>query len=90
MNYRGRGRNGKNGIARPGASSCEILRHHYLAPHGLDENGAIIQEAIEEQLDGINYLTREVARLEDLRRRLSRSEGDGGARGDGPSESILA
>ena len=45
------------------------MEHYGPAPAPLDEKRDMIQEAIEELLDAIYYLTRQVARLEDLRKR---------------------
>lgn len=41
------------------------------APPPLDEKRDMYQEAIEELLDAIYYLTRQVARLENMRTRLA-------------------
>jgi|GEM_PF-6828465 len=46
------------------------MEHYGPAPAPLDEKRDMIQEAIEELLDAIYYLTRQVARLEDLRQKL--------------------
>ena len=44
------------------------------APAPLDEKRDLYQEAIEELLDAIYYMTRQVARLEDLRKMQTRME----------------
>jgi transposase len=46
------------------------MEHYGPAPTPLDETRDMYQEAIEELLDAIYYLTRQVARLEDQRQRL--------------------
>ena len=45
------------------------MEHYGPAPAPLDEKRDLYQETIEELLDAIYYLTRQVARLEDLRER---------------------
>jgi transposase len=52
------------------------MEHYGPAPAPLDETRDMYQEAIEELLDAIYYLTRQVARLEDQRRKLAASGGD--------------
>ena len=46
------------------------MEHYGPAPPPLDESRDMYQEAIEELLDAIYYLTRQVARLEDQRERM--------------------
>lgn len=46
------------------------MEHYGPAPASLDEKRDMYQEAIEELLDAIYYLTRQVARLEDQRQKL--------------------
>jgi hypothetical protein len=46
------------------------MEHYGPAPAPLDEKRDMYQEAIEELLDAIYYLTRQVARLEDQRQKL--------------------
>lgn len=60
------------GIARRAIRRADSLgmEHYGPAPAPLDEPRDMYQEAIEELLDAIYYLTRQVARLEDLRERL--------------------
>ena len=50
------------------------MEHYGAAPEPVDEKRDLYQEAIEELLDAIYYLTRQVARIEDLRERLARGE----------------
>ena len=59
-------------IARKAISRADSLgmEHYGPAPAPLDEKRDMYQEAIEELLDAIYYLTRQVARLEDQRERL--------------------
>jgi len=45
------------------------MEHYGPAPAPVDEKRDMYREAIEELLDAIYYLTRQVARLEDLRQR---------------------
>ena len=52
------------------------MEHYGPAPAPVDETRDMYQEAIEELLDAIYYLTRQVARLEDQRRKLAASGGD--------------
>jgi hypothetical protein len=52
------------------------MEHYGLAPAPLDEKRDMYQEAIEELLDAIYYLTRQVARMEDQRQKLAFSGGD--------------
>ena len=66
------------------------MEHYGPAPEPLDEKRDLYQETIEELLDAIYYLTRQVARLEDLRKRHSLSEGFCSARGDRLSQGIVA
>jgi len=46
------------------------MKSYGPAPPPLEEKRDMYEEAIEELLDAIYYLTRQVARLEDLRNRL--------------------
>ena len=46
------------------------MEHYGPAPAPIDETRDMYQEAIEELLDAIYYLTRQVARLEDNRQKL--------------------
>lgn len=46
------------------------MEHYGPAPAPLEEKRDMYQEAIEELLDSIYYLTRQVARLEDQREKL--------------------
>ena len=46
------------------------MEHYGPAPAPLDEPRDMYQEAIEELLDAIYYLTRQVAKLEDLRKKI--------------------
>jgi len=46
------------------------MEHYGPAPAPLDEPRDMYQEAIEELLDAIYYLTRQIARLEDQRERM--------------------
>ncbi|MHB1011661.1 MAG: hypothetical protein ACYC37_01930 [Desulfobacteria bacterium] len=50
------------------------MEHYGPAPAPLEEKRDMYQEAIEELLDAIYYLTRQVARLEDLREKLRGEE----------------
>lgn len=61
------------GIARQAILRADSLgmEHYGPAPAPLDEKRDMYQEAIEELLDAIYYLTRQVARLEDQRRKLA-------------------
>ena len=52
------------------------MEHYGPAPAPVDETRDMYQEAIEELLDAIYYLTRQVAWLEDQRRKLAASGGD--------------
>jgi hypothetical protein len=47
------------------------MENYGPAPAPLDEKRDMYQEAIEELLDAIFYLTRQVAKLEDMRQRLA-------------------
>lgn len=47
------------------------MEHYGPAPPPLDEKRDMIDEAVEELLDGIYYLARQVAKLEDLRERVT-------------------
>ena len=49
------------------------MEHYGPAPAPLDEPRDMYQEAIEQLLDAIYYLTRQVARLEDQRERVKSS-----------------
>lgn len=59
------------------------VEHYGPAPAPLDEKRDMYQEAIEELLDAIYYLTRQVAKLEDLRER-ERESAPPGARSPRP------
>ncbi len=48
------------------------IEHYGPAPEPVDEKRDLYQEAIEELLDAIYYLTRQVAQLEDRRDRAVR------------------
>lgn len=63
-------------IARRAIERADVhgMKSYGPAPEPLDDPRDLIKEAIEELLDGIYYLTRQVAKLEDLRR-------EGAARG---------
>lgn len=50
------------------------MEHYGHAPAPIEETRDMIQEAIEELLDAIYYLTRQVARLEDQREKLRTGE----------------
>lgn len=50
------------------------MEHYGPAPLPLEEKRDLYQEAVEELLDAIYYLTRQVARLEDLREKLRTEE----------------
>lgn len=52
------------------------IQHYGPAPAPLEEKRDLHQEAIEELLDAIYYLTRQVAKLEDLREKLAAAGGD--------------
>ena len=52
------------------------MEHYGPAPDPLDEKRDMYQEALEELYDAIYYLTRQVAKLEDLREWLSAAERD--------------
>jgi hypothetical protein len=60
------------GIARQAILRADSLgmEHYGPAPAPLEEKRDMYQEAIEELLDAIYYLTRQVARLEDQRERF--------------------
>ncbi len=53
------------------------MAHYGAAPAPLEEKRDMYQEAIEELLDAIYYLTRQIARLEDLREKISAAEAAG-------------
>jgi hypothetical protein len=59
------------GIARQAILRADSLgmEHYGPAPAPIEEKRDMYREAIDELLDAIYYLTREVARLEDLRGR---------------------
>jgi hypothetical protein len=65
-------------IARQAILRADFLgmEHYGPAPVPIEETRDMYQEAIEELLDAIYYLTRQVARLEDQRRKLAASGGD--------------
>jgi len=52
------------------------MDHYGPAPEPIDEKRDLYQETIEELLDAIYYMTREVARLEDLRERVAEACAD--------------
>lgn len=52
------------------------MEHYGPAPAPLEEKRDMIREAIEELLDAIYYLARQVARLEDQRKMLTSAGGD--------------
>jgi hypothetical protein len=52
------------------------MEHYGPAPAPLEETRDMYQEAIEELLDAIYYLTRQVARLEDLREKTTTDGGN--------------
>ena len=60
------------GIARQAIRRADTLgmEHYGPAPAPIDEKRDMYQEAIEELLDAIYYLTRQVAKLEDLRKKI--------------------
>jgi hypothetical protein len=60
-----------DGIARRAILRADSLgmEHYGPAPAPLEETRDMYQEAIEELLDAIYYLTRQVAKLEDMRER---------------------
>lgn len=64
------------GIARQAILRADSLgMHHYgPAPEPLAEKRDMYQEAIEELLDAIYYLTRQVAKLEDQREKIRTGE----------------
>ena len=64
------------GIARQAILRADIhgTERYGPAPAPIDETRDLYQEAIEELLDAIYYLTRQVAMLEDLRGRLASCE----------------
>ena len=51
------------------------MEHYGPAPAPLADGRDMYQEAIEELLDAIYYLTRQVAKLEDLRKKLRTEQG---------------
>lgn len=51
------------------------MEHYGPAPEPLNEKRDLYRETIEELLDAIYYLTRQVAQLEDLKKRSHRDEG---------------
>jgi hypothetical protein len=65
-------------IARQAISRADSLgmEHYGPAPPPLDEPRDMYREAIEELYDAIYYLTRQVAKLEDLREKLTSEDGD--------------
>lgn len=88
MNIAGKGRPAKTGYRDPFSFRAEkiarqaILRADSLgmecygpAPAPLDEKRDLYHEAIEELLDAIYYLCRQVAKLEDMRKRVSAPPG---------------
>ena len=67
-------------IARHAILRADVhgMKNYGPAPAPLDEKRDMYQEAIEELLDGIYYLTRQVAKLEDLRKRLANGDPEDG------------
>lgn len=63
-------------IARQAIARADSLgmEHYGPAPAPLEEKRDLYQETIEELLDAIYYLTRQVARLKDLRKRVKDGE----------------
>lgn len=63
-------------IARRAIERADVhgMKSYGPAPAPLDDPRDFYQEAIEELLDAIYYLTRQVARLEDLRASRTRTE----------------
>lgn len=63
-------------IARRAILRADVhgMTHYGPAPAPLEETRDMYQEAIEELLDAIYYLTRQVARLEDQRERIAAAE----------------
>ncbi len=63
-------------IARQAILRADVhgMEHYGPAPAPIEEKRDMYQEAIEELLDAIYYLTRQVARLEDLREKLRAAE----------------
>ena len=61
-------------IARAAIARADALgmKHYGPAPAPLEEKRDMYQEAIEELLDAIYYMCRQVARLEDLRERIGK------------------
>lgn len=53
------------------------MKHYGPAPSPLEDKRDMYQEAIEELLDAIYYLTRQVAKLEDLRVTIQSGERKG-------------
>jgi hypothetical protein len=51
------------------------MEHYGPAPAPLEEKRDMYQEAIEELLDSVYYICRQVARLEDQREKLRIDEG---------------
>jgi hypothetical protein len=64
-------------IARQAILRADTLgmQHYGPAPAPLDEKRDMYQEAIEELLDAVYYLTRQVAKLEDLREKIRIAQG---------------
>ena len=52
------------------------MEHYGPAPEPLDEPRDMYREAIEELLDAIYYLTRQVAKLEDQRKKIGAGRGE--------------
>ncbi len=76
------------GIAHQAIRRADTLgmEHYGPAPAPLDETRDMIREAIEELQDGIYYLIRQVAKLEDLRTRI---EGKGDSESDRPNGAAM-
>lgn len=68
------------GIARQAILRADSLgmEHYGPAPPPLEEKRDMYREAIEELLDAIFYLTRQVARLEDQRKKIPTRDGGKG------------
>jgi hypothetical protein len=64
-------------IARQAILRADTLgmQHYGQAPAPLDETRDMYAEAIEELLDAVYYLTRQVAKLEDLREKIRAEQG---------------
>lgn len=60
-------------IARRAIERADVhgMEQYGPAPASFEEKRDMLQEAIEELLDGVYYLTRQIAKLEDLRAKLN-------------------